>query len=53
MNHRIMHSKIVLTFVFLLSAPCPSLYAEKKPNILYLLADEWRGNATGYGAIRM
>ena len=48
MNHRIMHSKIVLTLVLLLLAPCPSLYAEKKPNILYILADEWRGNATGY-----
>ncbi|MCB1212136.1 MAG: sulfatase, partial [Verrucomicrobiales bacterium] len=41
-----MKSLLTLT-VFCQMAACLSA-ADKKPNILYLLADEWRGNATGY-----
>lgn len=30
------------------SAASVATVAEKKPNILYLFADQWRGSATGY-----
>ena len=39
------HSLFAIVCLFAFGS---SLHAEKKPNILYLLTDEWRASATGY-----
>jgi arylsulfatase A-like enzyme len=40
--------KVVVTVTGALTFFAATGNAQKKPNILYVFADEWRGNATGY-----
>jgi arylsulfatase A-like enzyme len=42
------YSAILFCALLFLSASCASKTEEKKPNIIYILADQWRASATGY-----
>lgn len=40
--------KVLICALALLSLSCAPEVEEKKPNIIYILADQWRASATGY-----
>ena len=51
-THKTMRSQIYSAVLFcalvFLSVSCAPKAEEKKPNIIYILADQWRASATGY-----
>ncbi|HSI75287.1 MAG TPA: sulfatase [Lunatimonas sp.] len=42
------YSAVLFCTLILLSVSCAPKAEEKKPNIIYILADQWRASATGY-----